>query len=324
MASFSSDSLSASVTSLIHAKVMQRPDSTAIIWLPVPGKPVQIQSYAVVWSRAKTVARSLRKASASLQSQGCTIFPDQQTVGLMIDEGPLLPIAMLGILLARMIIVPLDPNEPVPRLRSIVDDAEPGIIIAQGEGAMAKVRALQGTSPPPAGNKPEAARKLLPLLLDASTLEAVPAAAAAAAAGGEAAVAAAATHAGSGDISHIYFTSGSTGQPKVTQSVGPHAGERRWQQLAWNPSPSFDAPCPTSAELPLCPLRTPSPQTHPPLCSPKVSPVMLICPPRPTHHHNTHTAPAPSPVSCSSDWRGARGWSESEMRMRKISIACSS
>eukprot|EP00951_Prasinocladus_malaysianus_P015435 scaffold118278_cov18-Prasinocladus_malaysianus.AAC.1 len=42
-------------------------------------------------------------------------------VGMMVDEGLGLPVLELGVLLARMVIVPLDPNDAVPRLALLLE-----------------------------------------------------------------------------------------------------------------------------------------------------------------------------------------------------------
>ena len=137
-----------SVTARIQASVDQRPDATALTWIPYAGRPPQTRSYSAVWSRAHSIAHALRKAAGSMRAKGCTAFPTQPTVGLMVDEGPMLPVTMLGILLARMVIVPMDPNDPAPRLQAIADDAEPAIIVAQGPAAAAKARGLRLRPPP--------------------------------------------------------------------------------------------------------------------------------------------------------------------------------
>jgi non-ribosomal peptide synthetase component F len=121
---------------------------------------------------------------------------------------------MLGILLARMVIVPMDPNDPLPRLQSIVDDAEPAIVITQGPVAAEKARALRPPPPPPPPPGEErrgAAARGAPLVLDAAALDSE---SGSGGGGAEEALA-------GGDVSHVYFTSGSTGQPKAHPHPAP-------------------------------------------------------------------------------------------------------
>eukprot|EP00913_Durusdinium_trenchii_P016567 g15572.t1 len=52
-------------------------------------------------------------------------------VAVCVDEGPLLPLVELGVLLAGMCIVPIDPCEPAGRFCSVVMDSEPTVIVAK-------------------------------------------------------------------------------------------------------------------------------------------------------------------------------------------------
>jgi non-ribosomal peptide synthetase component F len=100
----------------------------------------------------------------------------------------MLPVLELAILVANMVIVPLDPQQPQNRLGLLVQDSEPWIVVTDGEHAshgqtlvsalspvVVSVRALLKTSK--GGARP------LPDPIESS-------------------------------ISHVFFTSGSTGRPK--------------------------------------------------------------------------------------------------------------
>ncbi len=126
----------------------------------------------------------------------------------MVDEGPYLPLLELAILLAKMVIVPLDASDP--RLHFLLEDAEPAIIITKDESAVEKTtECVQHMKSSDNENTRHWER---PVVIKADELlkqknkrdnnddaDGIP-------------------EIGSlsqpGDVSHIVFTSGSTGRPK--------------------------------------------------------------------------------------------------------------
>ncbi|KAK3255974.1 hypothetical protein CYMTET_34869, partial [Cymbomonas tetramitiformis] len=52
-------------------------------------------------------------------------------VGVALEEGPLLPLLEVAILLSRAVIVPLDISEPSPRLALLLEDAELAVIVTK-------------------------------------------------------------------------------------------------------------------------------------------------------------------------------------------------
>jgi non-ribosomal peptide synthetase component F len=58
----------------------------------------------------------------------CGVHPGDRTAILMAHDAPMVA-AVLGALKAGQIIVALDPGDPLARLKTLVEDAEPSIIV---------------------------------------------------------------------------------------------------------------------------------------------------------------------------------------------------
>ncbi|CAK9040520.1 unnamed protein product [Durusdinium trenchii] len=143
----------------------------------------QVWTYKEVWETAISCAGNLKAAS---EGEG--------RVAVCVDEGPLLPLVELGVLLAGMCIVPIDPCEPAGRFCSVVMDSEPTVIVAKDSATRSLIQ--QHLAEVVDLKLPKAchvvvAQELLQLEPKWTWSE-VPGAA----------------------ISHIFFTSGSTGRPK--------------------------------------------------------------------------------------------------------------
>ncbi|KNC97577.1 uncharacterized protein SPPG_07049 [Spizellomyces punctatus DAOM BR117] len=120
------------------------------------------------------------------------------TVGILVDEGIMLPILMLAVLLCspKAALVPMDATDP--RLHYIIDDTDPDVVIAKDDAGRAKLVEAVGKS--------ERRKSGRCVTLDALTNEMKNC--------GEDDEAVAGSTCTGADVSHIYFTSGSTGRPK--------------------------------------------------------------------------------------------------------------
>jgi acyl-CoA synthetase (AMP-forming)/AMP-acid ligase II len=186
------------VVSCIRDATLRAPTATALRWLPSTSietgadHGIQDLSYEEIWASALGIATALgRLAQGEAGSGG-------DAVGLLIDEGTALPLMMLAVLLARMVILPLDPEDPAERLGKALSDARPRILVAKDEIQRAKAiraaaltRDLAPTIVLIDELLPKAGKDSCPSEQDAAEGEAADDA-----------------------VSHIYFTSGSSGTPK--------------------------------------------------------------------------------------------------------------
>ncbi|CAJ1356702.1 unnamed protein product [Effrenium voratum] len=153
-------------------------DSVALLWLTCEENKWQRQTWThqEVWQRACGAAQRLGRGRC----------------GVAVDEGPLLPLLELAVLLAGGSIVPLDPCEPKGRLASVLEDSAPDQVVAKDAAGLANVELAL-----------EQVQGARPALILAEHLFA----------DGPAACTEAPAIAGDA-ISHVFFTSGSTGKPK--------------------------------------------------------------------------------------------------------------
>jgi len=77
--------------------------------------------YADLVSGAERLAARLRQLGAGPGTR----------VGLSVERGPLQCVALLGTMLSGAAYVPLDPSYPAARLRAILRDCDPVIVIAR-------------------------------------------------------------------------------------------------------------------------------------------------------------------------------------------------
>ena len=62
----------------------------------------------------------------------CGVASGDRAAILMSHDAPMVA-AVLGILKAGQIVVALDPDDPVSRLKMLVEDAEPSVIVTDGQ-----------------------------------------------------------------------------------------------------------------------------------------------------------------------------------------------
>ncbi|MFG2915133.1 amino acid adenylation domain-containing protein [Kitasatospora sp. NPDC048298] len=156
----------ATLHGLFEAQAARRPERTAVI-----GASGETLTYAELDERANRVARALR-------AEG--VGPDDR-VAVMMDRGPRLLVALLGILKSGGAYVPADPGHPAERVNQLLRDSRAKVLIVDDDAPAA-----------PAGST--AVRRIDGLLTGSGTpVEPL---------------------ATSRHLAYVIYTSGSTGQPK--------------------------------------------------------------------------------------------------------------
>ncbi|KAA6213481.1 amino acid adenylation domain-containing protein [Streptomyces albofaciens JCM 4342] len=117
------------VTALLDAQAARTPDAPAVRWAGgTDGTDDGAElSYAELHARANRTARELAARGAGPESH----------VGLLLPRSPALAVALLAVLKAGAAAVPLDPDHPDERLRLLLDDARPVLVITDREHAAA-------------------------------------------------------------------------------------------------------------------------------------------------------------------------------------------
>ena len=158
----------ATVLTAVQLQVLRQPDAPAIGFLSLSSPTgVQTWSYRQVWAASCGVARVLHRrraaggdgSSSSSKKAGaerdrdhgggavaaaapeCWANGAEGSVVLLVDEGPLLPMLMFGVLLARMVLVPLEPDEAPARLASVLSEVRPHVVVVKDDEARRRVRA---------------------------------------------------------------------------------------------------------------------------------------------------------------------------------------
>ena len=103
----------------ISAQAKQRPDAIAIV---TGGDRL---TYGELEAASNRVARTLRQQGVRRGDRVCLLMP----------KGADVVVALLGVLKADAVWVPLDPSSPVARLRKVVDSCEARWILASDSGA---------------------------------------------------------------------------------------------------------------------------------------------------------------------------------------------
>ncbi|MEU9782988.1 amino acid adenylation domain-containing protein [Streptomyces phaeochromogenes] len=173
---------------LFEERVRVSPEAVAVV-----AGGVEL-SYGEVNERANRLAHVLRDAGVGAES----------LVGVCLERGPDLVPTLLGVLKAGAGYVPLDPVNPVERLRFVLADAEASVLVtsaefveAVGDGFAGRVIVLDG--------------------VDAEALAQAPAADLASVSSGS-------------NTAYVIYTSGSTGRPKGV--VVPHSNVVRLLETA--------------------------------------------------------------------------------------------
>ncbi|MFC9286324.1 amino acid adenylation domain-containing protein [Streptomyces sp. NPDC057052] len=181
----------ATLHGLFEARAAARPERTAVV--TASGGTL---TYAELDAQANRVARALR-------AEG--VGPDDR-VAVMMERGPRLPVALLGILKAGSAYVPVDPGHPAERVDFLLRDSRTKLVIV--DGGPAGLPPDVGGGPTPL--LPHVAVRPIDDLLTGSGAPLEPVAT-------------------SRNLAYVIYTSGSTGQPKGVM-VEHHSVVNR---LAW-------------------------------------------------------------------------------------------
>jgi acyl-CoA synthetase (AMP-forming)/AMP-acid ligase II len=146
-----------SIVNKIRDEVENHPNAIALEWLhPQSGHDVVDKTtYCAMWERANLIAQGLRvlvpsfSPPALFDRSTCLISPNTSLVGVLLDEGSDLAFLFLGILISRMVVLPLDPDDPVERLRLALQDSKPSVVVVKVVSTLTTKQAEQTTQQPP-------------------------------------------------------------------------------------------------------------------------------------------------------------------------------
>jgi amino acid adenylation domain-containing protein len=100
---------------LFEAQVQRTPEAPALVWKNT------VLTYAALNARANRLAHTLR---------GQHVGPDER-VGICMERSVEMVVALLGVLKAGGAYVPLEPSYPIERLRFMVNDSAPTLLLTQ-------------------------------------------------------------------------------------------------------------------------------------------------------------------------------------------------
>ncbi|MFH9491983.1 amino acid adenylation domain-containing protein [Streptomyces halstedii] len=183
----------AGLAELFEARAARTPDAVAVV-----GGAERL-TYAELSAASDRLATRLRGLGVGAEGR-------EDAVCLLMERSVRLPVALLAVVKAGGVYVPLDPRYPVSRMRLIMEDTGAGVLLVDGEGldhpVTDQMRVLDVAGELAADGVPEGALEL--------------------------------THAGGPDrAAYIMYTSGSTGRPKgvaVTHgNVASLAADHVWR-----------------------------------------------------------------------------------------------
>ena len=155
---------------------------------------------ALEWSAGRMSYEQLRHRAQLLAAGPLSGLSadDEELVALCLARGPALVVAVLGTLLASGAFLPIDPSTPPLRMESMLDDAQPALVLLGEQRHEAVLRAANCAAPL--------------VLIDADGMVNSPSRAPAEVENGTTAARSAARS--GADLMYVIFTSGSTGRPK--------------------------------------------------------------------------------------------------------------
>ncbi|AYN37726.1 amino acid adenylation domain-containing protein [Streptomyces dangxiongensis] len=120
-------------------RVDEAPDRTALVVDAAGADPAACETlgYAELDARANRLAHWLRRSGLATEDR----------IGIYLDRGTELVTAILGVLKAGGVCVPLDPDHPEDRLAGLVDDCRPRFVLTDTERA-GRFHALPGNGGP--------------------------------------------------------------------------------------------------------------------------------------------------------------------------------
>lgn len=104
---------------------------------------------ALEWSAGRMSYEQLRHRAQLLASGplSCVSAADEELVALCLARGPAFVVAVLGTLLAHGAFLPLDPATPALRMESMLDDAQPALVLLGEPRHEAVLRAANCAAP---------------------------------------------------------------------------------------------------------------------------------------------------------------------------------
>ena len=104
---------------------------------------------ALEWSAGRMSYEQLRHHAQLLASGplSCVSAADEELVALCLARGPAFVVAVLGTLLAHGAFLPLDPATPALRMESMLDDAQPALVLLGEPRHEAVLRAANCAAP---------------------------------------------------------------------------------------------------------------------------------------------------------------------------------
>ncbi|MFI9722930.1 amino acid adenylation domain-containing protein [Streptomyces sp. NPDC052396] len=120
-----------SLHGLVAAAARRHPGSTAVV-APADDGTAHHLSHAALHRAATSLAARIRREGVG----------SEQPVAVLVERGPWLPVAYLGILHAGAVVLPLDPQDPPQRLAATVASAGARLVLTEAAATQLGVRTL--------------------------------------------------------------------------------------------------------------------------------------------------------------------------------------